>query len=263
MNRIARLALLCVLLPGCAPTLRLTSSSAIRRDLFAALTPVRLSNCSLKRYGDARDGGYLLCENLMSEAQAAYSFGIDGRDQWGCDVSRQLRIAVHEYDCFNLTQPLCEGGRFVFHEECVAGTQKTVDGRIYDTMTHQIIRNADAEKHLIVKMDVEGDEWSTLLEAPEAVFERIDQLAIEFHGTNRRTFVATLEKLKRYFYVAHFHANNNACNQRLRPFTSRANEVLLVNKRIAVLDMSGAKPVLPNALDSPNSEGREDCQPAF
>jgi hypothetical protein len=50
----------------------------VPRALFRAFTPSKLTNCRLKRYGDANDGGYLVCENLMGDAAAAYSNGIDG-----------------------------------------------------------------------------------------------------------------------------------------------------------------------------------------
>jgi hypothetical protein len=43
---------------------------------------VRLSNCTLKRFGAVNDGGYLLCENFTGEARSVYSYGIDGRDEW-------------------------------------------------------------------------------------------------------------------------------------------------------------------------------------
>src|SRR5262245_1954421 len=69
------------------------SADTARQQLFAELTPVTLRNCRLKRYGEPHDGGYLMCENLMGAATASYSYGIDGRDDWGCDVSRQLRTA--------------------------------------------------------------------------------------------------------------------------------------------------------------------------
>lgn len=73
----------------------------LRTKLFAALRPVRLSNCTMKRFGAANDGGYLLCANLTGEAQSAYSYGIEGRDEWGCDVSRAYHLPIHQYDCFN------------------------------------------------------------------------------------------------------------------------------------------------------------------
>ena len=234
-----------------------------RRALFAALTPAKLANCTLQRYGDARDGGYLMCENLMGEAQAAYSYGVDGRDQWGCDVSRQLRTTVHEYDCFNLTRPMCDRGTFQFHEECVGNQTTTKEGRPYDTLPNHLVRNNDAGKRLIVKMDVEGSEWESILAAPDSVLASIDQLILELHGTDEPRFVEAVEKLTRQFYVVHFHANNHACSSGLAPFTAWANEVLLVNKRIGVPDTSGGLPVLPNPLDAPNAAAVRDCQPTF
>jgi hypothetical protein len=236
---------------------------AIRKELFAAFTPSKLTNCTLKRYGDSRDGGYLMCENLFDNAQAAYSYGIDGRDQWGCDVSRQLRTPVHEYDCFNLTRPVCERGTFQFHEECIGDQPSTKENRPYDTLSNHLTRNGDSGKRLIVKMDVEGAEWDSLLATPDSVLATIDQLVIEFHGTDRARFVSTVEKLKRQFYLVHFHANNNACNRRLAPITSWANEVLFVNKRVGVLDSSGGAPTLPNPLDAPNTAAKRDCPLTF
>ena len=236
-----------------------------QQALFAELTPVALQNCTLRRYGVLHDGGYLMCENLMGTATAAYSYGIDGRDDWGCEVSQQLKATVHEYDCFNMIRPACEHGALRFHEECVGGTATKVEGRPYDTLPGQLSRNKGAGKHLIVKMDIEGDEWATLMATPDSVLELIDQLAIEFHQRpgQPQPIADTVEKLKQHFYVAHFHANNFGCSGGLEPFTAWANEVLFVNKRIAVLDTSGRAPTLPNPLDSPNNADGPDCQPTF
>lgn len=233
-----------------------------RRALFRELRPVTLANCTLRRYGVLHDGGYLMCGNLMADARSAYSYGIDGRDDWGCDVAEQLRTTVHEYDCFNLARPACPRGSLMFHEECVGGATETIDGRPYDTLAAQVERNGDAGRRLIVKIDVEGAEWTSLRTAPDDLLDRIDQLAIEFHGTDDPAFVDTVKRLKRHFYVAHFHANNNACDKQLAPFTSAANEVLFVNRRIATM-ASDAAPRMPNPLDSPNRTPQHDCQPRF
>jgi len=249
---------------GCTTAAPAPSRQALeaRRDLFAELRPTTLANCRLKRYGAPHDGGYLMCENLMGEARSAYSYGIDGRDEWGCDVAQQLGAAVHEYDCFNLTRPACGQGPLLFHEECVGAASETIDGRPYGTLADQIQRNGDAGRRLVVKIDVEGAEWASLRNAPDDLLDRIDQLAIELHGTDDPAFVDMVRRLKRHFYVAHFHANNNACDSRLAPFTSAANEVLFVSRRIAVV-ASTAVPPLPRALDSPNRTGHHDCQPHF
>jgi hypothetical protein len=249
---------------GCASGARPPSAQVIeaRRALFEELRPTPLANCRLKRYGAPHDGGYLMCENLMGDARSAYSYGIDGRDEWGCDVAQQMGTPVHEYDCFNLTRPACGRGSLLFHEECVGAAAETIGGRPYDTLAAQIQRNGDSGRRLIVKIDVEGAEWAALQNAPDDLLDRIDQLAIELHGTDDPAFVEMVRKLKRHFYVAHVHANNYACSTRLAPFTSAANEVLFVSRRIAQV-ASAAVPPPSNALDAPNRTGHHDCQPHF
>ena len=46
---------------------------AVREALFDELKTVTLKNCTLKRYGSANDGGYLMCENLIDGSHAVYS----------------------------------------------------------------------------------------------------------------------------------------------------------------------------------------------
>ena len=91
----------------------------LREIILAELQPVALKNCTLKRFGSANDGGYLMCENLIAPLDAAYSYGVGTNDDWGCEVSRRYHVPVHEYDCFDPARPICDGGRFVFHNECV------------------------------------------------------------------------------------------------------------------------------------------------
>ena len=137
-------------------------------------------------------------------------------------------------------------------------------GRAFDTLDRQVARNGDGERHLAVKMDIEGAEWQVLRAAPDDTLARIDQLVIEFHETDQRHFVEVIRRLKRTFVVAHVHFNNAACHEGVGPFPSRAYEVLFVNKRIARHDPGGAPPELPLiGLDSPNYPNRPDCQAAW
>jgi hypothetical protein len=232
----------------------------IRTELFAEVQPIALANCDLKRFGEANDGGYLLCGNLLGSVKAGYSYGISGYDGWGCQVSRDLNIKVHQYDCFDPTEPICSTGATVFHGECVAG-KPSVDesGRRFDTPEHQIEKNGDADRHLVVKMDVEGAEWQTFLETPDRVFEQIDQLVVEFHGVNRQGFVEAVKKLKGFYYIANLHFNNYSCTTLYRPFPAWAFEVLFVSRKLGVPDRSGRR-AAASPLDTPNSPKIHDCQ---
>jgi hypothetical protein len=237
-----------------------TGTAARTRDtLFALLQPVRLANCRLERFGEPHDGGYLLCANLLTAAQAAYSYGISGYDQWGCDVSTRLNVRLHQYDCFNTTQPACPTGDTVFHAECVGGAARTADGRQFDTIQNQLTKNGDSGKRIVLKIDVEGAEWDSLLATPDHVLDQIEQIAVEFHGVNDEKYLEAVKRLTQFFHVAWLHANNHACEEGIRPFLSWAYEVLFVSKRIAEVDP--ARPPEGLAARSPrNNPAAPDCQ---
>jgi hypothetical protein len=235
------------------------TAEQVRTALFAELQPVELSNCRLERFGEKNDGGYLLCANLLSSVKAGYSYGIFGYDQWGCDVARTRNVRVHQFDCFNLERPRCADGVTVFHAECIGPSRATDDaGRIFDTLEHQFAGNGDGMKRVVVKIDVEGAEWETLLQTPSEVLNRIDQLVVEFHGVDQEHYLAAVRRLKDFFYVGNLHINNYACQPGLEPFPAWAYEVLFVNKRIAVA--GGPRRPGPHPLDAPNKPDAPDCQ---
>jgi hypothetical protein len=231
----------------------------IRRALFDLLQPVALANCDLQRFGEANDGGYLMCGNLLGDVQAGYSYGISGYDQWGCDVSTKLGVRVHQYDCFDTRQPACPGGDTIFHAECIADSTHVQDGRPFDTFQNQFARNGDAGKRLVLKIDVEGAEWDAFLHAPEEILEQFDQIAVEFHWTDEHKYVKVVERLTQRFHVAHLHFNNFSCVGHLTPFPGWAYEVLFVNKRIGVVDPS-RRAGGPHPQDAPNNPAAPDCQ---
>jgi hypothetical protein len=229
-----------------------------RQALFAEIQPVRLTNCDLRRFGERNDGGYPLCVNLLSGVKAAYSYGIAGYDQWGCDVSRHLQVPVHEYDCFDLRPPSCPGGQTVFHGECVGTVTETQDGRPFDTLTNQFARNGHASTPIVMKIDVEGAEWDAFLLAPDSTLSQLDQIDVEFHHVDDVKYVEAIRRLKQFFYIAHVHYNNFSCDPLAAPFPAWAFEALLVNKRIAMSD--GSPAAAASGVDAPNDGSAADCQ---
>ena len=236
------------------------TADEIRKALLDELRTVTLSNCALQRYGSANDGGYLMCENLTGGVTSAYSYGIDQEDNWGCDISRRFGVVVHQYDCFTPHRPVCDGGRFVFHDECVGPRSETHDGRPFDTIPSQIARNDDARNHLLVKIDIEGAEWDSLTATPDAVLERIVQMPMELHGTDEAKFLEVVRRLKRHFYLVNLHFNNFACTSNIQPFPAYAFQVLWVNKRVGVLDPDGPSPAPMSPLNAPDQSHAPDCQ---
>jgi hypothetical protein len=235
-------------------------NQGFRRALLEELRPVTLKNCSFKRFGSPNDGGYVMCENLNADAESAYSYGIGGNDDWGCEISSTYRVAVHQYDCFNPPELSCKGGRFVPHTQCVGPKTELIDSRPFDTLSNQISKNGDFGKRLIVKMDVEGAEWASLLATPDEVLERIDQLPIELHGVSEPRFLELVQKLKRGFYLVHLHFNNWACAADQPPFPASVYQVLFVNKRIGVVGTPKTGSLPAQAFDAPDNPNGPDCQ---
>jgi hypothetical protein len=233
-----------------------------RADFLSELQPVTLKNCNLKRMGSAYDGGYLVCDNLSDGIQSAYSYGVGPNDELGCEVSKRYHVAVHQYDCFDPARPTCDGGVFKFHNECLAPrAMRDKRHRVFDSLQDQLAKNGDAGKRLLVKMDIEGAEWESLLATPDAVLDRIDQIPMEMHVFHGVTplHMQVIRKLKNLFYVVNFHYNNWACNPTMKPLRSTAFQVLLVNKRLGELDPAAPVPAPYSALNAPDNPHLPDC----
>ena len=246
-------------LAGVALTRAKPTARAVRVELMRELQPVVLSNCVLQRVGSANDGGYLMCGNLLGAVRSAYSYGIGPFDDWGCEISQTQGIPVHQYDCFNPPVGACASGRSTFHDECVGPRREVMDGRTFDTIVRQVARNGDTGRNLVMKIDIEGAELDSIFATPASFFDKVDQLAMEIHGTDAR-FLELVRRLKRRFDLVHVHFNNQACGVKYRPLPAWAYQVLFVNKRLAIVDPAKPKPILPHPLDAPDYALGRDCQ---
>jgi hypothetical protein len=239
---------------------RRSAARKLREAILAELQPVALKNCTFKRFGSANDGGYLMCENLIEPLDAAYSYGVGRNDDWGCEVSRRYHVPVHQYDCFDPARPTCNGGTFVFNNECVGDRSGYRESRFFDTLENQIRKNGDIDRRLIIKMDIEGAEWDSLLAVPDELLASIPQIAMEMHGFDNPKIVEVLRKLKRNFYLVNLHFNNWSCTPNAAPLPAWAYQTHWVNRRIGVPDPAAPFPAPMSALNAPDSSTWPDCQ---
>lgn len=236
---------------------------SLRAKLYHEIKPVSIENCNFKRFGGVADGGYLLCENLLNEIQSVYSYGIAGEDDWGCEITTKYNLPIHQYDCFDKRKPNCnQKENFHFNEECVSHKERLVEERIYNTFQNQIQKNSDTNKKLLVKMDIEGDEWESLAATSDEILQNIDQLAIEFHNVNTNPLAELLlmKRLKKFFYIVNIHFNNYSCQYDFYPLPSSVFQALLVNKRLGVIQTETKPETYLNPLDKPDNPNIPDCQ---
>ena len=233
---------------------------AYRMALLEELQPVTLQNCALARVGGGSDGGYLMCHNLMAGLETAYSYGIGTEDKWGCAVSTNRRVPVHQYDCFSPVKVQCMGGDLRLNAECVGPRTEVIEGRPFSTIAAQIAKNGDTGKRMVVKMDIEGAEWDAVLATPDEVLAAIDQMPMELHGIDEPGVLPGLRKLKQHFHLVSVHFNNMACTPKALPLPAFAYQVLLVNKRIGVVGPPPPGSLPPETFMAPDSPNQPDCQ---
>lgn len=265
MKRTFRITLTIILFAGAVvivigAVVRHAAGRKLREAILAELQPVALKNCTFKRFGSANDGGYLMCENLVEPLDAAYSYGVGSNDDWGCEMSRKYHVPVYQYDCFDPARPTCNGGTFVFHDECVGDGTGYRESRFFDTLENQIKKNGDTNRRLIIKMDIEGAEWDSLLATSDALLASIPQITMEMHGYDDPKIVEVLRKLKRTFYLVNLHFNNWSCTSKAAPLAAWAYQTHWVNKRIGVLDPAVPVPAPMSPLNAPDSPTWPDCQ---
>ena len=161
----------------------------------------------LVRVGNTDDGGYVMMDDFH-RGGIAYSFGISQDVTWDCDMAeRGYDVFMYDHTIDALPE---ERPAFHFFRKGIAG--KAVPPNL-DTLAHYVAQNHHAgKKHMILKMDVEGAEWDSLLACSDDLLRSFDQIVLELHdmvihedGEKR---LEVLRKLNQTHAVVHVHANN-------------------------------------------------------
>ncbi len=146
------------------------------KSLRARLHMHKVVDKNFVRVGRPNDGGYIMIDDF--KGNVAYSFGIAD------DVSWDLGMANRGYEVF-MYDPTIDGlpqenERFHFFKEGIAGFE--FPDKNLNTLENFIRRNGHEDKtDMILKMDVEGAEWSFLATVSSETLSKFDQMIFEFH----------------------------------------------------------------------------------
>ncbi|MGV7217092.1 FkbM family methyltransferase [Bradyrhizobium sp. UFLA05-112] len=227
------------------------------RDLVAKLHPMN-TGYGLIRLGDHGDGGYLVPDDLAGVV-ACFSPGVDNR------ASFEASLIERGIPCF-----LADGSvkAAPFDSEMVQFTKKFL-GVVNNETTITLddwVRSSKLENNgdLLLQMDIEGAEWSILLNVSRETLRRFRIIVIEFHDLERlmdthafRLIAAVFHRLLQDFYIVHNHPNNYgrsiSCGSLVIP---RVQEMTLI-RRDRAKSLSFAQ-TFPHPLDATNDVNGPD-----
>jgi hypothetical protein len=207
------------------------------------------------RIGHESDGGYVMLDDFGA-TRFALSLGVGAEMTWDVAMA-DLGLDVHQFD-YTIEAPPFRHDRVYFHQSRIAAIAEGTDHSLSSAQT------LGGRQICIIKMDIEGDEWSVLDAAVEGDFDNVTQLICEFHDFDKvddeRWFNCAervLRSLSEIFCVVHVHANNNgALNVRGNMAFPEILEVSFANKRF--YEFEATREVFPTPLDAPNRQDLPD-----
>lgn len=243
------------------PTRRLLSRSANQddvREVLRLVSPRKVIGFSKVRIGCAGDGGYVMLDDFAGVV-GGLSFGIADNDAWDAALAER-GLSIDQFDHTVDAAPT-KHKLLHFHKKRLAPQASEGAVTLPDVIeTYPSSTRAD----LIVKMDIEGDEWDVLDAIAEGALSRLSQIICEFHELRRLVEPDFRAKAKRVFStlndthaVIHVHANN------FDYLYSVANIAIPNTLEISFAARSrysfaASDELFPTSLDSPNEATMPD-----
>ena len=245
-----------------------------RGKLLEELKVFNFPNSKRIRIGSDKDGGYVLLNSGLESINVVYSYGVGGNSDFETMFCEKFNTIARLYD-HTVDSAALKRDFLHFKKEGV-GEKKTKDR---NTIESHVSENADHKKQLILKMDIDGGEWDTLLHSPDSVLGLFNQIVIEVHGMGTDLSeslnggevyeasldkkIKVLKKINNLFYLFHVHANNYS-----RVFYKKwykipdTLELTYTNKKI-VKNPEPSKVIFPTEFDRPNSKNKKEVDLHF
>ncbi len=188
----------------------ITSQSRLQQ-LANSLHPVK-TKFELVRIGKDSDGGYLM-PNDMSSIAACFSPGVEQNSTFEIDLLYKSGIQSHLAD-LSVDGPPSN----FFPKSFTKKFLGPVNNNTHMTLEKWIIEREENlhNQDLLLQMDIEGDEYTTILATRDEILTRFRIIIIELHhieGWGNPYIFSIVEsffnKLLNNFYIVHNHPNNH------------------------------------------------------
>lgn len=229
-------------------------SSSMLYDFLVPHTILNIDGVCLEkiRLGNKNgDGGYIFPKNINIEALLSYGVGND--ISFEIDFTNTFNKQSYCFDHTIETPPPLIDNVFYFKEG--VASNKTND---CDTISSHIERLMLLNKHIAIKMDIEGHEYNVI---KDMSLTNIDVIVIEMHAIHSFEYNTCIinndvfERLHEHYICFHIHGNNY-CGVNYNGVPN-VIELTLINKSII---KSFAKDIgcFPTPLDAPNNINNSD-----
>ena len=179
------------------------------RFLLQLLRPVKIDEFNKIRVGSEFDGGYVQLDDY-ERLSLALSLGIGANDDWDLATARK-GIPVKQFD-HTIDRAPSNHSLLEFKCQKISGI-KSPDSV---TLPELVAQHADrGHPTIILKIDIEGEEWEVFDHVDTATLARFAQIVCEFHYLHKLhdsqfydNVFRVFTKLHSLFVVFHVHANN-------------------------------------------------------
>lgn len=231
-------------------------------SILRLLRPFEAVGSRKIRLGRDYDGGYVMLDDFDGIC-AAYSLGIKDDASWDSEIAER-GIEVFQYD-HTIDAPPATHPLFHWKRTGICGVGEETEP--YDSLPNIMQANAHHNGNdLILKMDIEGAEWSVFGSMPAPLLATFRQIVCEFHGfqhvTDEAFYLRALgaaRNLSRHHRVVHVHANNNTAFAIVGGVPVPAC-LELTFARIEDHPLEPSREMFPTPLDMPCFPGRADYQ---
>jgi glycosyltransferase involved in cell wall biosynthesis len=227
-------------------------------DVLSLLAPHSVAKFRKIRVGVGGDGGYVMLDDFAG-ISTALSLGVGADVSWDAAIADR-RIRVLQFDDSLDRAPVPHSG--CAFRRAKIGPVAAADRS--ETTIEAILAELAPSGDLLLKMDIDGDEWGVLDTLDQASIGRFRQIVCEFHDLDRfgdpkwrLRARGAVERLYRTHCVLHVHGNNNVpqalVGSRLVP---KVIEITFVRRD--AYEISASTEIFPTELDRPNDPAAPD-----
>jgi len=176
--------------------------------LLKHLTPYDVQGFGEKiRLGNLGDGGYLIPKEIFPFVDVLYTYGVEKDISFEKDIITHKDVPVRLYDHTIARLPE-RNKNFFFKKQGIASRKYGS----FDTFENHLEENGDKQKKIILKMDIEGNEWETIGPIINKFYSNINMIVLEIHGLDEvgsfPKYIKVLKEINSKFAIVHIHGNN-------------------------------------------------------